>query len=100
MFHLAIFNQAAVLPAKDGHDPGICACCKAVVSFQEQPGVPGARRAHCQWCASLVLNSSGTCAEEKCGLMSPVHPTTEMRAAQHSSALGIMGQSLSLKLLW
>lgn len=92
MYHLAIFNQAAVLPAKDGHDPGICVCCKAVVFFQGPLGVPGVRRAHCQCCASLVLNIRDTCAEEKCGLMPPVHPSPEMRAAQHGLALGIMGQ--------
>lgn len=70
----------------------ICACCKAAVSVQGPPGVPGARQAYCQGFGSFVFNSSDTCAEEKHGLISPVHPTTEMRAAQPSSALGIMGQ--------
>lgn len=81
-----------VLPTKGGHNPGICVCCKAVVSFQGPPGVPGARQVHCQWCASLVLRISDSCAEEKHGLMAPVHPTTDVRAAQHGSALGITGK--------
>lgn len=50
------------------------------------------RQVHCQWCASLVLYISDTCAEEKHGLMAPVPPTTDMRAAQHGSALGITGE--------
>lgn len=68
MYHLAIFNQASVSPTKDGQDPGISACCKAVMSFQGLTGVPGAWQAHHQWHASYVLNIGEpheTCAEEK-----------------------------------